>query len=113
MSKLYLSGYRRTDESRRIMKLLKNFRSHPDILAYPNRTFYGGELEACGDPALTQSLATYERLPKKRFPVIFHGIVGRDQREESSPSFFNIDEVTIVKEYAVSLLEDRKLRVSE
>ncbi|THG94461.1 hypothetical protein EW026_g7015 [Hermanssonia centrifuga] len=58
------------------------------------------------------SLLKYERLPNKKFPLIFHGIVGKDTREASSPSFFNVDEVTVVKDYALSLLEDRKLRVT-
>lgn len=96
----------------RITKLVKHFRSHPEILAFPNRHFYDGELQPCADPAVTHSLLRYEKLPNKNFPVVFHGIVGKDQREASSPSFFNIDEVTIVKEYLMSLLEDRKLRLS-
>jgi helicase MOV-10 len=51
-----------------------------------------------------------DELPKKKFPVVFHGIVGRDQQEASSPSFFNIDEATLVKKYCKSLVEDRKLK---
>lgn len=96
----------------RVTKLVKHFRSHPDILAFPNRHFYGGELLSCADPAVTHSLLKYEKLPAKNFPIIFHGVVGKDQREASSPSFFNIDEVTIVKDYLVSLLENRKLHIS-
>ena len=94
------------------MKLLKNFRSHPDILEYPNRIFYGGELQARGDLVVTHSLLAYEGLPKKGFPVIFHGVIGSDLREASSPSFFNIDEASLVKHYALNILENRKLRIS-
>ncbi|TFK41414.1 P-loop containing nucleoside triphosphate hydrolase protein [Crucibulum laeve] len=91
-----------------IVKLVKNFRSHPDILEFSNSQFYGSELECCGDPAMTHSLENYEELPKKRFPIIFHSINGKDQRESSSPSFFNIDEATQVKKYCLSLVNDRK-----
>ena len=40
-----------------------------------------------------------------------HGIVGKDQREASSPSFFNADEVTVVIKYALELVRNKKLRV--
>jgi hypothetical protein len=96
-----------------VVKLVKNWRSHPDILKFPNDQFYGGELKSCGDPAITQSLLNSDVLARPRFPVIFHAVHGRDQREESSPSFFNIDEATIVKNYCMSLLGDRSSRLSQ
>ncbi|KAF9003306.1 P-loop containing nucleoside triphosphate hydrolase protein [Cyathus striatus] len=94
-----------------IVKLVKNFRSHPDILQFPNEQFYDSELQPCGDPIMTHSLENYEELPKKKFPIIFHGLIGRDERESRSPSFFNIDEVTQVKKYILALLDDRKKRL--
>lgn len=45
------------------------------------------------------------------FPVIFHGIEGKDEREESSPSFFNAAEVDQVKKYVDDLLGLRGTRV--
>lgn len=95
-----------------IIKLVKHFRSHPAILGFPNRRFYDNELQPCADDAVTHSMLKYERLPNKTFPIIFHGVIGRDQREKSSPSFFNIDEVTLVISYVESLIEDRKLGIS-
>ncbi|KAJ7676478.1 P-loop containing nucleoside triphosphate hydrolase protein [Mycena rosella] len=94
-----------------IVKLLNNFRSHPAILDFSNNQFYDGELIPCGNPALIQSLENWNELPKKKFPLIFHGILGKDDREGSSPSFFNIGEATLVKKYVASLVSDRKLRV--
>ncbi|KAF8156830.1 RNA helicase [Crassisporium funariophilum] len=91
-----------------IVKLVKNFRSHPDILKFSNDAFYNSELQSCGDRALVNSLDHYEELPKKKFPVIFHAIIGRDEREAKSPSFFNIDEATQVKKYCLSLINNRK-----
>jgi helicase MOV-10 len=94
------------------VKLIKNFRSHPDILKFSNDQFYNSELASCGDPAMINSLENYEELPKRRFPLVFHGIVGKDEREASSPSFFNVDEATQVKKYCISLLGNRKNGIS-
>ncbi|KAJ3507038.1 hypothetical protein NLJ89_g6529 [Agrocybe chaxingu] len=91
-----------------IVKLLKNFRSHPDILRFSNENFYKSELQPCADTAITRSLEKYEELPKQNFPIIFHSIVGKDMQEANSPSFFNIDEATIVKKYVISLVGNRK-----
>ncbi|KAF8632154.1 hypothetical protein AX17_004896 [Amanita inopinata Kibby_2008] len=91
-----------------VVKLVNNFRSHPSILEFSNRHFYKSELRPCGNPIVTHSLQDIDDLPKKGFPIIFHGIVGRDQREDSSPSFFNIDEATLVKKYCLGLMSNRK-----
>ncbi|KAH8113520.1 P-loop containing nucleoside triphosphate hydrolase protein [Phellopilus nigrolimitatus] len=95
-----------------LIKLIKNWRSHPAILKFPNDEFYRGELEASADPVLTHSICgRWDGLVKKDFPVIFHGVGGKDEREASSPSYFNIDEATIVKAYVKSLLEEKGLRL--
>ena len=44
--------------------------------------------------------------------MIFHGVIGQDLKEESSPSFFNIEEVIIVSDYIKKLLEMRQNKVS-
>lgn len=100
------------DISLRIVKLVKNFRSHPDILRFSNEQFYNRELLACGDPVLTHSLLRSEPV-KQNFPLVFHGIIGKDQQEASSPSFFNIEEATLVKKYCEELLGDRRLRLRQ
>jgi helicase MOV-10 len=92
---------------------VKNFRSHPDILQFSNQQFYNSELQPCGNGALIHSMDNYEELPKKKFPIIFHGIIGKDEKEASSPSFFNIDEASQVKKYVISLLGNRKNKISE
>ena len=43
--------------------------------------------------------------------MIFHGVIGQDLKEESSPSFFNIEEIIIVRDYIKKLLEMRQNRV--
>lgn len=107
----------------RVVKLIKNWRSHPAILQFPNERFYNGELESCGDPAVVNSLLRWDGLTNPKFPIIFHSIsgmlflliaynmliiecLGKDEREASSPSFFNRSEASQVKEYVNDLLSD-------
>ena len=96
-----------------VVKLVKNFRTHPDILRFSNQHFYHGELQAVGNEGITRSLENWDELPKKRFPLIFHSIIGKDQREGSSPSFFNIEEATQVKKYCLLLIDNRKNHISK
>lgn len=97
----------------RVIKLVKNFRSHNAILKYPNERFYRSELQQCGDPKIINAYIGSAHLPSKKFPVIFHSISGKDDREASSPSFFNIDEATQVKAYVEALRADRKVRLTD
>ena len=94
------------------MKLVQNFRSHAHILRFPNGRFYGGELQCCGAPRVLERYLDSSVLATRGFPVVFHAICGEDAREASSPSFFNVDEITIVKEYVERLKADRRVRTS-
>jgi len=96
-----------------VVKLVKNFRSHPAILKFPNERFYRGDLQACGDPKVIDFYVGSSHLVNKKFPIVFHSISGKDDREATSPSFFNIDEVTMVKTLIQKLRMDKKLRISE
>ena len=90
-------------DSRVITKLVKNYRSHPAILKIPNQRFYDNDLLASADIFTINSLTNWEHLPKRGFPCIFHGVEGKDEREGKSPSWFNPEEISIVKDY-VNLL---------
>jgi len=96
-----------------VIKLTKNFRSHDSILKFPSENFYDGDLEQCGDPKVITSFLGSPYLPAKQFPIVFHGISGKDDREVSSPSFYNIDEITQVKAYVQALRADRRFRTTE
>jgi helicase MOV-10 len=95
------------------VKLVKNFRSHDAILKYPNQKFYEGDLQACADTAVAKSYLGSPWLSNKDFPIVFHSVSGKDDREATSPSFFNIDEVILVKRYVEQLKADRKFRTSK
>ena len=98
-------------DERLVVKLVRNYRSHPEILRIPNESFYLGELEPHADTLARESLCQWSELQTKGFPIIFRGIVGKDEREERSPSFFNVDEIATVMDYVDKLLEERKFPV--
>ncbi|XP_029291385.1 putative helicase mov-10-B.1 [Cottoperca gobio] len=91
--------------NRFVTKLLRNYRSHPAILEVPNELFYDRELLYYADEILRNSYCGWEYLVNKDFPVIFHGVTGVDEREASSPSFFNVAEVEVLMDYVKKLLE--------
>ncbi|KIY47323.1 RNA helicase [Fistulina hepatica ATCC 64428] len=96
-----------TRQGRSVVKLTKNFRSHISILKYPNERFYNNELTQCADPKIIKTYHGWPHLPNRNFPIIFHAISGQEAREASSPSFFNVHEITQVKEY-VRLLKSTR-----
>jgi len=98
--------------SRVITKLTHNYRSHPDILHPASALFYDNELVASADVALRESLIGWEELPNKKFPIIFHGIIGKDEREGNSPSWFNALEASTVIQYILKLKSYRKSQIS-
>ncbi|XP_058661937.1 RNA helicase Mov10l1 [Ammospiza caudacuta] len=86
-----------------ITKLTKNYRSHSALLALPSKLFYHKELEVCADTSVVTSFLNWEKLPRKGFPLIFHGIRGSETREGRSPSWFNPAEAVQVMTYCCQL----------
>ncbi|XP_068045895.1 RNA helicase Mov10l1 isoform X3 [Anomalospiza imberbis] len=86
-----------------ITKLTKNYRSHSALLALPSKLFYHKELEVCADTSVVTSFLNWEKLPRKGFPLIFHGIRGSETREGHSPSRFNPAEAVQVMMYCCQL----------
>ena len=97
----------------RWVKLLQNYRSHEAILRYPNEKFYENELEVRGDPSAINSFLGSAQLVSPKFPVVFHSLAGHNDRESTSPSYFNIDEASEVKAYVQALLADRQHPIRE
>ncbi|TFK49277.1 hypothetical protein OE88DRAFT_1646340 [Heliocybe sulcata] len=85
------------------IKLRCQYRAHPDIFAFSNEEFYGGELMNCADTSVTQRFLDSNILATPGYPVVFHGINGKEYREGGSPSYFNIDEASLVKSYCAML----------
>uniref|UniRef100_A0ACB8FPL7 Uncharacterized protein n=1 Tax=Sphaerodactylus townsendi TaxID=933632 RepID=A0ACB8FPL7_9SAUR len=57
-----------------VTKLVKNYRSHAALISLPSKLFYHKELEVCADPSVINSLLGWVKLPRKGFPLIFHGV---------------------------------------
>ncbi|XP_066040646.1 RNA helicase Mov10l1 isoform X1 [Chamaea fasciata] len=95
-----------------ITKLTKNYRSHSALLALPSKLFYHKELEVCADASVVTSLLNWGKLPRKGFPLIFHGIRGSETREGCSPSWFNPAEAVQVMMYCCQLARSEYSAVS-
>jgi helicase MOV-10 len=96
-----------------VVKLLNNYRSHPAILKFPNEQFYNGELMAAASAEKIGKYLGSPILPCSKFPIVFHAISGKDEREASSPSFFNKHEAIQVKLYVRMLQTAKKYQTSE
>lgn len=57
-----------------VTKLLYNYRSHEALLTLPSKLFYKGELLFRAPRAVVDSLCQWKNLPKKGFPLLFHGV---------------------------------------
>uniref|UniRef100_A0A4W5LHS3 Uncharacterized protein n=1 Tax=Hucho hucho TaxID=62062 RepID=A0A4W5LHS3_9TELE len=84
--------------------------SHPSILKVPNELFYEEELQVFANEMIRNSYCNWEHLPQKNFPVVFHGVAGRDERESTSPSFFNVAEIEVLMNYLKKLLQGQGKR---
>ncbi|XP_023681367.1 putative helicase mov-10-B.1 isoform X2 [Paramormyrops kingsleyae] len=104
-NQLYMKNSESRFDERYVTKLVKNYRSHPAILKIPNELFYDGELQVHADPILRNSYCNWEHLLRRDFPVIFEGVTGKEQREQNSPSFFNVTEVEIIVQYLKKLFQ--------
>jgi helicase MOV-10 len=66
-----------------------------------------------GNAYITYHLTLSDVLPKKGFPVVFHGVKGSEQHARWSPSYFNIIEASIVRDYCVKLTRDPERKICE
>nr|XP_045618239.1 RNA helicase Mov10l1-like isoform X2 [Procambarus clarkii] len=87
-----------------VTQLVKNYRSHPDILHVPSTLFYHSSLQACADNKVNEELLAWDELPCPSCPLLFHGVVGDNLQEGDSPSWFNAAEAFQVVRYTKSLI---------
>ncbi|XP_072097342.1 RNA helicase Mov10l1 [Mobula birostris] len=88
-----------------VTKLMNNYRSHSSLLDLPSKLFYHDELVMCANQSMANKFCNWEKLPKKGFPIIFHGLRGSDMREGSNPSWFNPKEAVQVLRYCCLLVK--------
>jgi helicase MOV-10 len=70
-------------------------------------------MRACASEDVTHLLLDSGVLPKKRFPVVFHGLKGRERRSKHSSSYLNVHEASIVREYCQKLTTDPERKICE
>jgi len=95
-------------DGRCIKKLVRNFRSHQALLELPGRLYYANELVPCAPAPLVSGCLQFPGLTEAArgvTPIIVHGVVGQDMREDISPSFFNPEELFVVVDYVKKLLD--------
>lgn len=72
---IYQKGKNNKYNPKYITKLLINYRSHPSIIHISNELFYDNEL-------CSQFQSKYG---KDTFPIIFHGVRGKEEKYPNSP----------------------------
>lgn len=85
-----------------ITKLVRNYRSHPALLTLPSQMFYENELLSCAPV----DMASFDWLPRRDIPLLFHGVRGVNRQEADSPSWYNPAEVYHVYRYLQLLLNN-------
>jgi helicase MOV-10 len=74
---------------------------------------YEDIMRAGAIPVVARLLLQSDVLPKKGFPIVFHGIKGRELRKRYSPSYLNIHEASVVRDYCLKLVKDREQKICE
>lgn len=85
-------------DPRCITKLVESYRCAKELIQINSNLFYHSEL-IC-HPKRNENLMAKMNL---RFPVLFHGIEGKDLQEPDNPSWCNLEEVVIAVRYIVQL----------
>jgi len=111
-----------------VVRLVRNYRSHPEILKLLSSTRYDDSLIPCADPALVRKFESLEVLPCPGFPILFIGVRGTQQmdlgnenqhclsRPDAAHSYYNPEEALAVLNFVSRLLQktgdDQEVSVS-
>lgn len=73
---------------RMLTQLVRNFRSHPNIINISNELFYNNDLVACASKDKANCFLGWWKLPVKNIPILFDVTVGTALKEENSTRYF-------------------------
>ncbi|KAK5117016.1 hypothetical protein LTR62_006737 [Meristemomyces frigidus] len=82
--------------------LIRNYRSHPAILATPSALFYNDTLEP--EAQNPSSLLSWTGWQGRKWPVLFSSHAGKDEIEQDGGGWYNRSEATLALTYAQSFL---------
>lgn len=91
--------------------LIRNYRSHPAILATPSSLFYYDTLEP--EAMNTQSLISWSGWKGVKWPVLFASNTANDEIEEDGGGWYNVGEAKMACRYAASFIYTGHLQPSE
>ncbi|KAF2215572.1 hypothetical protein CERZMDRAFT_65060 [Cercospora zeae-maydis SCOH1-5] len=83
--------------------LIRNYRSHPGILAIPSALFYHDTLEPVAED--TDALLDWPGFEGRDIPVVFHDHRGSDEIESDGGGWYNVSEADIAVDLARSFLK--------
>eukprot|EP01062_Namystynia_karyoxenos_P074485 TRINITY_DN713_c0_g1_i3.p1 TRINITY_DN713_c0_g1~~TRINITY_DN713_c0_g1_i3.p1 ORF type:complete len:1403 (+),score=380.74 TRINITY_DN713_c0_g1_i3:95-4210(+) len=96
-----------------VTQLTETYRAHEAITALYSDAFYEGSLVPRAPAESSARFTGWCELPNPEAPVLFWHVQGRERRDKDSPSWYNPEEITVVKHVLHSLLSDESLRVRE
>ena len=74
---------------------------------------YEDIMRAYASPDVSHALLQSDVLSKQGFPVVFHSIKGQEQRTKQSPSYLNLLEASVVRDYCLRLIGDCEHKIGE
>ncbi|KAK9434253.1 P-loop containing nucleoside triphosphate hydrolase protein [Lipomyces doorenjongii] len=91
--------------------LVRNYRSHPALIAVPSSLFYYDSL--LPEATNINGLCSWERLPNHNIPMLFIENKGPDEMVEEGISWFNADEISLCCSVAKHLVDRNLVRPFE
>ncbi|KAH8309305.1 hypothetical protein KR059_008042 [Drosophila kikkawai] len=85
-------------------RLIRNFRSHPEIVSLYNELYYNGKLKAQAPMDAVCRFKTWFHTPNADFPIMFHSVFGTVMNTKSSVSLCNNKEIDAVMDYVKDLM---------
>ncbi|XP_020801116.1 uncharacterized protein LOC110178339 isoform X1 [Drosophila serrata] len=85
-------------------RLIRNFRSHPEIVSLYSELYYNGKLKAQAPMDAVCRFQTWFHTPNADFPIMFHSVFGTVMNTKSSVSLCNNKEIDAVMDYVKDLM---------
>ncbi|XP_017054176.1 uncharacterized protein LOC108096803 [Drosophila ficusphila] len=85
-------------------RLLRNYRSHPEIVSLYSDLYYSGKLLAQAPRESVSRFRDWFHMPNADFPIMFHSVFGSVMNSKGSVSLCNNKEIDAVMDYVKDLM---------